>query len=78
MAKPIFQDGEMRRLARRLEPEAVERLGAAKVQEAEDFRLFRYDTPDGKVDIDLYRRLQTEANKMKIENQWVPEEHIQL
>jgi hypothetical protein len=78
MAKQVFQDGEMRRLARRLEPDAVERLSAAKVQEAEDFRLFRYDTADGKVDIDLYRRLQTEANKMKIENQWVPEEHIQL
>lgn len=78
MAKPAINDGEMRRLARRLDETALERISAGRVEEAEDFRLFRYETPDGKADVELYRRLQTEANKMKIENQWVPQEHIQL
>lgn len=68
----------MRRLKRRLDGDALQRLDAAQVAETDDYRLFKYDTADGKVDVELYRRLQTEANKMKIENQWVPEEHIKI
>lgn len=74
----MSEGGEMRRLKRRLDGDARARLEGAKVEETDEYRLFKYDTPDGAVDIELYRRLQTEANKMKIENQWVPEEHIQI
>lgn len=78
MAKAALRDGEMRRLARRLGDANLEQLADSNVAEGKEYRLFRYAGTDGQTDIDLYRRLQTEANKMKIENQWVPEEHIRL
>lgn len=73
-----MNDGEMRRLKRRLEKDEINRLAIAAVDEAEGYRLFKYNTVDGSVDLELYRKLQIEANKMKIENQWVPEEHIKI
>jgi hypothetical protein len=68
---------DMRHLKRRLPTDVLQRIDATEVLEGEEMRLFRYGT-DGAVDLDLYRQLQTEANKMKIENQWVPEEHIEI
>ena len=67
----------VRRLEKRLDDDARSRLAKGFVEETEEMKLFRYGE-DGKVDLDLYRQLQTEANKLKIENQWVPEEHIRI
>lgn len=68
---------DMRQLKRRLPSEILQKIDTTQVTESEDMKLFRYGT-GGAVDLDLYRKLQTEANKMKIENQWVPEEHIEI
>lgn len=68
---------DMRLLKRQLpEPLAV-RAGAGEVLDTGEMRLFRYGSGDT-VDLDLYRALQTAANKMKIDSQWVPEDHIAL
>lgn len=66
-----------RKLAKMMSEAERAKLAAAVIEETEEMKLFRYG-PDGQVDLDLYRRLQTEANKMKIESQWVPEEHIRI
>lgn len=72
---------DMRLLKRRL-PEALAQKLALRAEGAEvldtgDMRLYRYGTGDT-VDLDLYRALQTAANRMKIDSQWVPEAHIAL
>lgn len=72
-----MDDRDMRHLKRRLAAEDVQKIDGASVLEEGEMRLFRYDGGDG-FDLELYRKLQTEANKMKIENQWVPEEHIRI
>jgi hypothetical protein len=64
---------DMRRLKRALQGEYDSLVAKGYVVESDDMRLYRYGES---TDIELYRRLQTEANKMKIENQWVPEDHI--
>lgn len=69
--------GGIRRLGKRLDQDARARLAKGFIEETDEMKLFRY-SEEGKVDLDLYRQLQTEANKMKIENQWVPEAHIRL
>lgn len=66
-----------RKLEKRLDEEMRSKLAASVVEETEEMKLFRYG-PDGKVDLDLYRQLQTEANKMKLDAQWVPEGHIRI
>ncbi len=68
---------DMRQLKRRLPADVLEKVASTEVIQTDDMRLFRYGA-DGVFDLDLYRRLQTEANKMKIENQWVPEGHIEI
>ena len=52
-------------------------LANATVEEAADMKLLRYDV-DGNFDYDTYREIQTLANKMKLDNQWVPESHIEI
>lgn len=56
---------------------AREVMAKATVQEAEGMKLVRYDV-DGDFDYATYREIQTLANKMKLENQWVPESHIEV
>ena len=68
---------DMRRLKRRLSSDVLKKIETNEVIENDEMKLFRYEA-DGAFDLDLYRKLQTEANKMKIENQWVPEEHIEI
>ncbi len=72
-----MKNRDMRLLKQQLpEPLAVQ-AGQGEVLDTGDMRLYRYGTGDA-VDLDLYRALQTAANKMKIENQWVPQAHIAL
>lgn len=52
-------------------------LANATVEEAADMKLLRYDV-DGNFDYDTYREIQTLANKMKLDNQWVPESHVEI
>jgi SAM-dependent methyltransferase len=44
---------------------------------SDEMRLFKFGDGD-ETDLDLYRRTQIAANKRKINNQWVPEEHIAI
>jgi hypothetical protein len=55
----------------------VQKIDASNVISDEEMTLFCYSS-DGTVDLDLCRNLQIEANKLKIDNQWVPEEHIKI
>lgn len=66
-----------RRLEKRLDQDARARLAKGFLEETNEMALFRYGE-DGKVDLELYRQLQTEANKLKIDSQWVPEDHIRI
>ena len=68
---------DMRLLKQQLPEPLAMRAGVGEVQDTGDMRLYRYGTGDT-VDLDLYRALQTAANKMKIDAQWVPEDHIAL
>jgi hypothetical protein len=70
-------DRDMKRLKRRLPAATAERLSGGQVVERDGMRLYRYDG-EGGFDADLYRTLQTEANKLKLDLQWVPEEHIAI
>ena len=66
------------KLSGRLDDDEARRLQTAPVVIGEDgMKLFHYGD-DGDFDIDLYRKVQTEANKMKIKNQWVSEGHIAI
>lgn len=42
------------------------------------YELFRYVRPDGTLDRELYKQIQTEGNKRKIESVWVREENIEF
>lgn len=67
-----------RKLGARLGAEDAARLEQGSVFIGEDgMTLFRYGG-DGTFDLELYRKVQTEANKLKIMNQFVPEEHIAI
>lgn len=68
---------EMRLLKKTLPEQLAERSDAGDVIETGEMRLYRYGT-EGSVDLELYRARQTAANKMKINHQWVPEDHIAL
>lgn len=72
---------DMRLLKKQLPESLAQRLelgsGVGEVLDTGDMRLYRYGTGNT-VDLDLYRALQTAANKMKIDSQWVPEAHIAL
>ncbi|NBE09647.1 hypothetical protein [Paragemmobacter ruber] len=66
------------KLENRLAEEEARRLAEGHVIVGEDdMKLFRYGA-EGDVDLELYRKVQTEANKMKIKNQFVPEDHIAI
>jgi len=72
-----MENRDMRLLKKQLpEPLAV-RAHGVEVGDTGEMRRFRYGTGET-VDLDLYRALQTAANKMKIDSQWVPEAHIAL
>ncbi len=66
---------DMRLLKKRLPELLAMRAGTGEILDTGEMRLFRYGSGDT-VDLDLYRALQTAANKMKIDSQWVPEDHI--
>ena len=67
-----------RKLDDRLGEAEARRLAEGQVIVGEDdMKLYRYGK-EGEVDLDLYRKVQTEANKMKIKNQFVPEEHVAI
>lgn len=67
-----------RKLGERLVAEDAARLEQGSVVLGEDdMKLYRYGGEDG-FDLELYRKVQTEANKLKIKNQFVPEEHIAI
>lgn len=42
------------------------------------YRLYKFVKPDGSLDYDEYRRVQTEANKRKLDKVWVLEENIEF
>ncbi len=66
------------KLEDRLAEEEARRLAEGQVIVGEDdMKLYRYGA-EGEVDLDLYRKVQTEANKLKIKNQFVPEDHIAI
>jgi hypothetical protein len=51
------------------------RIGAPKVREAGDYRLVSFER-DGVLDYDLYRQVQEEGNRRKIDQVWVNEDAI--
>lgn len=51
------------------------RIGAPKVREAGDYRLVSFER-DGALDYDLYRQVQEEGNRRKIDQVWVNEDAI--
>lgn len=51
------------------------RLGAARVEEGEHYKLVRFDK-DGKLDYDLYRQVQTLGNRSKLDWVSIQEENI--
>ncbi|MEM0975986.1 MAG: hypothetical protein AAGJ34_00480 [Pseudomonadota bacterium] len=67
--KKIRARRQLKRIARALE---IERTNLAK-----ESRLIKYET-DGAFDYELYKHVQTLGNVMKIDNQWVNEDHIAL
>lgn len=72
-----MENRDMRLLKKQLPEVLALRADAGEVFETGDMRLYRYGTGDT-ADLELYRALQTAANKMKIDSQWVPEAHIAL
>lgn len=70
-------DGGVRRLSKRLSDDLVARMGSGSVDSDGDMQIYRYGA-NGAFDPELYRAVQTEANRMKIDNQWVPEAHIKI
>lgn len=66
-----------RKLAKRMSEAERAKLDSSVIVETEGTRHFRYG-PEGVVDLDLYRRFQTAANKLKIVSHWVPEAHIRI
>ncbi|MCU4655170.1 DUF616 domain-containing protein [Roseibacterium sp. SDUM158016] len=58
--------------------ELVEQVMAESVvDESEGMRLLKYNV-GGDFNYDVYRQVQTLANKLKIDSQWVPEAHIEI
>ena len=44
----------------------------------DDMTLFKYATNEGSFNYELYKRIQIEANKRKIESSWVKKENVKF
>ena len=68
---------ERRQMRHQFKQLVADRLANAEVESADGMKLLKYET-DGKFDYELYKEAQTLGNKIKLQNQWVPEEHIEI